>query len=88
IAVRPGARLGVTELRAWAKERLSAYKVPHLVAVVDELPKGATGKILKRAIDPALLKADAGTADAPEPTRRDRATAPHGTPRTSDGTHA
>ncbi|WP_329565320.1 long-chain-fatty-acid--CoA ligase [Streptomyces sp. NBC_01361] len=65
IAVRPGARLDVAELRAWAKERLSAYKVPHLVAVVDELPKGATGKILKRAIDPALLKADTSTADAP-----------------------
>jgi long-chain acyl-CoA synthetase len=64
IAVRPGARLAAAELRAWSKERLSAYKVPHLVAVVDELPKGPTGKILKRAIDPALLRADAGTTGA------------------------
>ncbi|MGX1668911.1 long-chain-fatty-acid--CoA ligase [Streptomyces sp. NPDC055400] len=71
IAVRPGARLGVAELRAWARERLSAYKVPHLLAVVDELPKGATGKILKRAIDPALLKADTSTADAPGTILRD-----------------
>ncbi|MBA4607620.1 MULTISPECIES: AMP-binding protein [Aeromicrobium] len=38
-------------IRAWAKERLSAYKVPRLFAFVDALPKGATGKILKRAID-------------------------------------
>ncbi|MGW1950800.1 hypothetical protein ACWCRC_41890, partial [Streptomyces sp. NPDC001940] len=64
-----GVRLRATP--GSAKGEVSAYKVPHLVAVVDELPKGATGKILKRAIDPALLKADAGTADAAEPTRRD-----------------
>ncbi|GGS45682.1 class I adenylate-forming enzyme family protein [Actinokineospora fastidiosa] len=51
ITLRPGAELATEDLRAWAKERLSAYKVPHLVAVVDELPKGPTGKILKRAID-------------------------------------
>ncbi|MDX6716087.1 MAG: long-chain acyl-CoA synthetase, partial [Baekduia sp.] len=39
------------ELRTWAKERLSAYKVPRVFQVVDALPKGPTGKILKRAID-------------------------------------
>ncbi|MFI5658572.1 AMP-binding protein [Streptomyces sp. NPDC051684] len=57
VALRAGATLDVRELRSWAKERLSAYKVPHLLAVVDELPKGATGKILKRAIDPAAVRA-------------------------------
>ncbi|MFD7293646.1 long-chain fatty acid--CoA ligase [Streptomyces sp. NPDC059897] len=58
VALRPGAdALDVRALRSWAKERLSAYKVPHLLAVVDELPKGATGKILKRAIDPAVVRA-------------------------------
>ncbi|MFJ9176031.1 long-chain fatty acid--CoA ligase [Streptomyces sp. NPDC102360] len=55
VALRPGAALDIQALRAWAKERLSAYKVPHLLAVVDELPKGATGKILKRAIDPSCV---------------------------------
>lgn len=55
IALRPGAALTTPELRSWAKERLSAYKVPHLVAFVDELPKGATGKILKRAIDRGIF---------------------------------
>ena len=43
-------------LREWAKERLSAYKVPRIVHVVDALPKGATGKILKRAIDRHSLR--------------------------------
>ncbi|MEU5001319.1 hypothetical protein [Streptomyces sp. NPDC021622] len=46
--------MGEAELRAWAKGRLSAYKVPHRVAVVDELPKGPNGEILKRAVDLAL----------------------------------
>jgi long-chain acyl-CoA synthetase len=43
------------ELRSWAKERLSAYKVPHLIAFASDLPKGATGKILKRALDPSVF---------------------------------
>ncbi|MEV0322864.1 long-chain fatty acid--CoA ligase [Streptomyces sp. NPDC050658] len=65
IALRPGAVLGEAELRAWAKERLSAYKVPHVVAVVDELPKGPTGKILKRAIDLALPASGAAVPSPP-----------------------
>jgi len=51
IALSPGSDLDAEMLRAWAKEQLSAYKVPRLFRFVDELPKGATGKILKRAID-------------------------------------
>jgi len=47
----PGSEATTESIRAWAKERISAYKVPHLFAFVDALPKGATGKILKRAID-------------------------------------
>jgi long-chain acyl-CoA synthetase len=58
IASAPGAVIDPDALRTWAKERLSAYKVPHLVRCVDALPKGATGKILKRDIDwDALTKA-------------------------------
>ena len=36
------------ELQAWAKERVAAYKYPRRVVLVDALPKGPTGKILKR----------------------------------------
>jgi long-chain acyl-CoA synthetase len=43
-------------LRDWLGVRLSQYKVPRLYSIVDELPKGATGKILKRAIDREELK--------------------------------
>ncbi|MCH1868551.1 AMP-binding protein [Nocardioides sp. CFH 31398] len=56
VVLRPGATLDAEELRAWAKERLSAYKVPHLVQVLPTLPKGPSGKILKRAIDRDALR--------------------------------
>jgi long-chain acyl-CoA synthetase len=39
------------ELRAFVKERVAAYKYPRHVWIVDELPKGPTGKILKREIE-------------------------------------
>ncbi|MFW0783680.1 AMP-binding protein [Gordonia sp. CPCC 206044] len=56
ITPRPGATIRSDELRDWAKDRLSAYKVPRIVHCVEELPKGATGKILKRAIDRDVLR--------------------------------
>ncbi|GAA3524818.1 long-chain fatty acid--CoA ligase [Aeromicrobium panaciterrae] len=43
---------GVTEsdVVAWAKEQLAAYKYPRVVEFVDELPMTSTGKILKRQL--------------------------------------
>ena len=38
------------ELQAFCKERLAAYKYPRFVEIIDELPKGPTGKILKREL--------------------------------------
>jgi long-chain acyl-CoA synthetase len=42
----------VEDLRDFVKQRVAAYKYPRLVWLVDELPKGPTGKILKREIEP------------------------------------
>jgi long-chain acyl-CoA synthetase len=58
-ALRAGAPEDVAAIRAWAKERLSSYKVPRLWQFVDTLPKGNTGKILKRAIDRSRFVAQA-----------------------------
>jgi long-chain acyl-CoA synthetase len=55
VVPRPGTELDPDDLKAWAKERVAAYKYPRHVALVGELPKGPTGKILKRDIDLALL---------------------------------
>jgi fatty-acyl-CoA synthase len=38
------------ELIAFARERLAAHKVPKSVHFVDELPKNASGKLLKREL--------------------------------------
>ncbi|WP_456410276.1 AMP-binding enzyme [Oceanithermus sp.] len=38
------------ELKAFAKERLAAYKVPKLWEFREELPKTAVGKILRRML--------------------------------------
>ncbi len=50
VALRPGAAVSPDELRDWVKQRVAAYKYPRHVWLTDGLPKGATGKILKREI--------------------------------------
>jgi long-chain acyl-CoA synthetase len=51
VALKDGAEAGADELQAFVKERVAAYKYPRRVWFVDELPKGPTGKILKREIE-------------------------------------
>ena len=51
VALKPGEEASVDELRAFVKERVAAYKYPRVVWITDTLPKGPTGKILKREID-------------------------------------
>ena len=50
VALKPGASADEAELIAYAKERLAAYKYPREVRIVEDLPKGATGKILKKEL--------------------------------------
>lgn len=47
VALRPGVTARPDELVAYCSERLAAYKYPRAVRLVDELPKGPSGKILK-----------------------------------------
>jgi long-chain acyl-CoA synthetase len=67
VALRPGAVADAESLRAWAKERLSPYKVPTIWRFVRALPKGPTGKILKRAIDRSEFAAAARGAGSSRP---------------------
>ena len=52
VALKDGASATAAELSAFVRERVAAYKYPRRVWFVDELPKGPTGKILKREIKP------------------------------------
>jgi long-chain acyl-CoA synthetase len=56
VVTRPEEAVDPEALKAWTRERVAAYKYPRHVVLVDELPKSPTGKILKRDIDPAVLR--------------------------------
>jgi long-chain acyl-CoA synthetase len=47
VSLKPMARITADELLDYCKERLAHYKYPRHVKILPELPKGATGKILK-----------------------------------------
>jgi long-chain acyl-CoA synthetase len=50
VVPRAGADIQPDEIIAYCRERLAAYKYPREVRVAAELPKGPTGKILKREL--------------------------------------
>jgi long-chain acyl-CoA synthetase len=52
VALKDGHDATAQELQAYARDNVAAYKYPRRVWFVDELPKGPTGKILKREIEP------------------------------------
>jgi len=60
VVLRPGASAAPEELRDWVKQRVAAYKYPRHLWLADALPKGPTGKILKREI---TVPAQQETAD-------------------------
>jgi long-chain acyl-CoA synthetase len=50
VSLRPGEDVSEQELIAFCKERMAAYKYPRQIEFLDELPKTATGKILRREL--------------------------------------
>ena len=50
VAIKEGAHVEPDELRDFVKERVAAYKYPRRIWFVDSLPKGPTGKIVRREI--------------------------------------
>ncbi|MEU9178372.1 hypothetical protein AB0C90_16245 [Streptomyces sp. NPDC048550] len=50
VVLRPGAHTTAEEIRDHVKAEVAAYKYPRVVRLADALPKGPTGKILKREI--------------------------------------
>jgi long-chain acyl-CoA synthetase len=51
VVLKPGRHADAEAIRAFVKERVAAYKYPRKIWFPDELPKGPTGKILKREIE-------------------------------------
>jgi len=52
VVLKPGATAEPDELRQFARARVAAYKYPRHVWLVPDLPKGPTGKILRREVHP------------------------------------
>ncbi len=52
VALKPGAGSSLDDVQSWVRERIAAYKYPRRLWQLDELPKGPTGKILRREVRP------------------------------------
>jgi long-chain acyl-CoA synthetase len=50
VVVREGETLTSAEVLKWCRENLADYKCPKSVAFVPEIPKGPSGKLLRRAL--------------------------------------
>jgi long-chain acyl-CoA synthetase len=52
VKLKPGATATAADLRSFVRDRVAAYKYPRHVWIADDLPKGPTGKILRREVRP------------------------------------
>jgi long-chain acyl-CoA synthetase len=50
VVLKDGESAATEELRDYMKQKVAAYKYPRVIWLMDELPKGPTGKVLKREI--------------------------------------
>jgi fatty-acyl-CoA synthase len=50
VVKQKGKQLSEDQVKSYVKERLARYKVPREVVFMDELPRNATGKVLKREL--------------------------------------
>ena len=51
VVLKKGEDISEADLRSFVKDQVASYKYPRKIWFVDELPKGPTGKILKREIE-------------------------------------
>jgi fatty-acyl-CoA synthase len=61
VVLDDGASATPDDLKAHVRENLASYKVPRTITVLDELPRGSTGKIVRRELQ-ALLEPDTSSA--------------------------
>ncbi len=50
VVLGPGESLTVEQMREFLTGRLARYKIPHFLVVLDELPRNASGKIVRRQL--------------------------------------
>ena len=50
VVAAEGARVSAEEIRAFARSRIAGYKCPKRIEFVAEIPRNASGKILRREL--------------------------------------
>jgi long-chain acyl-CoA synthetase len=56
VVLRDDAKADPSELEAFVRQRIADYKCPRLVVLVEDLPHGPSGKVLRREIDRIALR--------------------------------
>jgi amino acid adenylation domain-containing protein len=67
VVLRPNSTISTHSLRAFTRKRLAAYKVPGLIRIVPEIPKGASGKIRRDLLAETLKTLEAERHDRDPP---------------------
>jgi O-succinylbenzoic acid--CoA ligase len=65
LRLRPGVRMTDAEVRAFCRQHLAGYKVPRRIWFVTDLPRSASGKLIRRALRERVL-ATLAPPDSPE----------------------
>jgi malonyl-CoA/methylmalonyl-CoA synthetase len=50
VVLKAGATLSLPGLKAWCEDKLSAYKTPKKLVVLEALPRNAMGKVVKPSL--------------------------------------
>jgi long-chain acyl-CoA synthetase len=58
VSLKPGIEVAADELREFVKSQVAAYKYPRRIWFLDDLPKGPTGKLLRREITIPTTESD------------------------------
>jgi acyl-coenzyme A synthetase/AMP-(fatty) acid ligase len=62
VVLGPDARVTGDYVVAWSREQMANYKAPRRVAIVDELPLNATGKVMKEELRARAAQGAAGAS--------------------------
>ncbi|PCJ23509.1 MAG: long-chain fatty acid--CoA ligase [SAR86 cluster bacterium] len=52
IGLKPGASMEYADLKSWCKGKMSSYKIPKEIKIIDALPRNAMGKVTKSDLKP------------------------------------
>ena len=61
--LRPDAKVTPDALREFLSDKLAAFKIPRRIVVVDQLPKGISGKVQRKRLSEMMN----GSAEGPAP---------------------